>query len=83
MNTADVHEDFLEEVLDSLRTAHNTTLELVHELRAEVALMRPIVALAEVYLDARNGLCEDDPASIRTLLSSRLLDYQQKFGVTA
>ena len=79
MNT-DVHEDFLEEVLDSLQTAHTTALDIINELRAEMAMMRPIVALAEVYLDARNGLCEDEPASIRTMMASRLLDYQQKFG---
>jgi hypothetical protein len=76
----ETHEDFLQEVIDGLTTAHTTALDIINDLRTEMQLMQPIVALAEVYLDARAGLCEDDPASIRTMMASRLLDYRQVFG---
>lgn len=78
--TTETHEDFLQEVIDSLSTAQTTALSIIDDLRTEMQLMRPIVALAEVYLDARAGLCEDDPASIRTMMAARLADYLQAFG---
>ena len=67
-------------LIDGLTVAHTATLDACERLRAEISLVRPIVALVELYLDSRNGLCEEGPASIRTMLGQRLLDYRQKFG---
>ena len=78
--TTETRETFLEEVIDSLSTAQTTALSIIDDLRTEVQLMRPIIALVEVYFDSRAGLCEDDPASIRTMLAARLADYLQAFG---
>jgi hypothetical protein len=70
-------EDYLRDLIDDLRVAHEGTLEMLRAMRDEREVLLKAVNIASLYIEARNGLNEIDPADLLAHLDRTILTFHQ------
>jgi hypothetical protein len=73
-------EEYLRELVDDLKVAHEGTLDLLRDMRTEREMLMKVLNIASLYIDARNGLNEIDPADLLTHLDRSILTFHQFNG---
>jgi len=77
MPLTNAEEDYLRELVDDMKVAHEGTLDLLRDMRDERELLVKVLNIASLYIDARNGLNEIDPATLLTHLERTILTFHQ------